>query len=94
MSAGGVPSALAIIVTFGCRNATSTCGVAVASVQPSSCRLSASLSSDRNAVVGQDLPGEVQVLLRHHVRNVLVSSSADSCESMPSYLFGMTMSTP
>ena len=39
MSAGGVPSALAISVIFGCCSATSTCGVAVASVQPSSCRV-------------------------------------------------------
>ena len=45
ISAGGVPSALAINVTFGCRSATSTCGVAVASVQPSSCNASSSLCS-------------------------------------------------
>ncbi|CFR77139.1 Uncharacterised protein [Mycobacterium tuberculosis] len=45
MSAGGVPSALATIVILGCFSAASTCGVAVASVQPSSCRLSSSASS-------------------------------------------------
>ncbi|CNH02385.1 Uncharacterised protein [Mycobacterium tuberculosis] len=45
ISAGGVPSALAIIFTFGCLSATSTWGVAVASVHPSNCRVSPSLSS-------------------------------------------------
>src|SRR6478736_3024117 len=42
MSAGGVPRAFAINVTFGCRSATSTC-----------------------AVVGEDLLGELDVLLGH-----------------------------
>jgi hypothetical protein len=36
MSGGGVPSAFAISVILSWRSATSTCGVAVASVQPSS----------------------------------------------------------
>ena len=68
MSLGGVPRALAISVIFGCLRATSTCGVAVASVQPSSCRvLSSSSSVERHAVVGQDLAGEVEVFLRDHV---------------------------
>ena len=68
MSAGGVPSALAISVIFGCRSATSTCGVAVASVQPSSCsELSSRRPASRHAVVGQELAGEVEVLLGHHL---------------------------
>ena len=37
-SAGGVPSALAISFTFGCLRIISTCGPAVAAVQPSSSR--------------------------------------------------------
>ena len=68
MSFGGVPSALAISVIFGWLSATSTCGVAVASVQPSSCNvLSLSSVGERDAVIGEDLAGEVEVLLRHHV---------------------------
>ena len=65
ISAGGVPSALAINVTFGCFSATSTCGVAVASVQPRSCSASSSLWSIGHAVVGEDLARELQMLLRH-----------------------------
>ena len=95
MSLGGVPSALAINVIFGCLSATSTCGVAVASVQPSSCRV-LSLSS---AVSGT--PWSVRIL-RAKSRcscgtmstSIFASSSADRFESMPSYLLGMTMSTP
>ena len=68
MSGGGVPSALAISVIFGCRSAISTCGVAVASVQPSSCsELSSPASGSRHAVVDQQLAGEVEVRLRDHV---------------------------
>ena len=41
--------------------------MAVASVQPSSCRRVAVAVVDRDAVVGEDLLAEVQVLLRHHL---------------------------
>ncbi len=95
MSAGGVPSALAISVIFGCCSATSTCGVAVASVQPSSCRVLSSSS----AVSGT--PWSVRIFLAKSrcscgtmSLSIFVSSSADRFASMPSYLFGMTMSTP
>ena len=65
MSTGGVPSALAISVTLGWRSATSTCGVAVASVHPSNCRAceSASPVGTRDR---RESSGEVQMLLRHH----------------------------
>ncbi len=94
MSCGGVPSALAISVIFGCWSATSTCGVAVASVQPSSCSAFVVLGGQRDAVIGQDLLGEVEVFLRHHVDQHLRQFVGGEVESMPSYLFGITMSTP
>ena len=68
ISAGGVPSALAISVIFGCASAISTCGVAVASVQPSSFSELSSLSSGIGTPWSvEELAGEVEVALRHHV---------------------------
>ena len=55
-------------VIFGWRSAISTCGVAVASVQPSSwSEFSSPSSARRHAVVGEQLAGEVEVALRDHV---------------------------
>ena len=50
---------------------------------------------ERHAVVEQEVAGEVEVLLGDHVLRASWSrSSVDMSASMPSYLFGMTMSTP
>lgn len=94
MSAGGVPSALAIILTLGCLSATSTWGVAVASVQPSSCRLSLSLSSIGTPWSARIFFPKSRCSWGTILRSVSANSSADRWESMPSYLFGITMSTP
>ena len=77
MSAGGVPSALAINVTFGCCSATSTCGVAVASVQPSSWNASAPLPSIGTPWSARILRAKSTCSCGTMSCSVLVSSSAD-----------------
>ena len=46
-----------------------------------------------HAVVGEDLEGEFLVLWRHQA-TVWASSLSGSISSIPSYLAGITMSTP
>ena len=94
MSFGGVPSALAISVTLGCCNAISTCGVAVASVQPSSCSELSSSSLSGTPWSTSSLRPNSSVSSGTIDWSILVSSSADMFASIPSYLFGITMSTP
>ncbi len=94
-SAGGVPSAFAINVIFGCWSATSTWGVAVASVQPRSCMVLSSLSSCTGTPwSARSLRAKSRFSCGTILRSISASSSPDMFASMPSYLFGMTMSTP
>ncbi|SKU65019.1 Uncharacterised protein [Mycobacteroides abscessus subsp. abscessus] len=94
MSAGGVPSALAISVILGWRSAISTWGVAVASVQPSSCKALSLPSSTGTPWSASSLRPKSRCSCGTIDWSILVSSSADMFASMPSYLLGMTMSTP
>ena len=96
MSAGGVPSALAMSVILGCRSATSTCGVAVASVHPSSWSASSSvLSSTGTPWSESTLRAKSRWPCGTMLCSILVRSSVDmSSAPLPSYLLGMTMSTP
>ena len=73
--------------TFSCCSATSTWGAAVAAVQPSSSWCLLVLGQLGHAVVGQELRGEVAVLLRDHAARSSASSFAGVESSpMPSYL--------
>ena len=96
MSAGGVPSALAISVIFGWlqRDLDLRRGGRLGPAEQLQ-RVVVAALVDRDAVVGQQLAGEVEVALRDHVlRSIFARSSPDMSASMPSYLFGITMSTP
>jgi hypothetical protein len=94
-SAGGVPSAFAMSFTFGCLSATSTCGVAGRGgpAEELSHRAVA-FRQLRHTVVGEDLVGELAVLLRAPTASSICSSCTGSISPMPSYLPGITMSTP
>ncbi len=71
-SAGGVPRALAISFTLGWASATSICGVAVASVQPRRrMRVVLLLGQLGHALVGQDLLGELEMALGHHLAQLV-----------------------
>ncbi len=70
-SGGGVPSALAMSLTFGWRRATSSRPAAWAAVQPIIPLEVRSLLGDLgHAVVGQDLEGELLVLWRHQATDL------------------------
>ncbi len=91
-SSGGVPSALATSLTLSWRRMTSTSGAAVAAVQPSSSR--------RGPPSSSGTPWSARIFLAK-VRcssGIIARSSASSLTGssspMPSYLPGMTMSTP
>src|SRR3954447_2257515 len=93
ISAGGVPSAFAISLTFGCESATSPCGRAVASVQPSSsCIFSSSGTS------GTPWSARIFCTKSRWPCGIIALRSASSFSAsstpMPSYLPGITMSTP
>ncbi len=94
MSGGGVPRALAIKVIFGCCRAISTWGVAVASVQPRSWSELSSPSSMGTPWSRSRLRAKSRWPWGTMSWSILVSSSVDMSASMPSYLLGMTMSTP
>ena len=67
-SAGGVPSALAMSRTFGWRSATSICGSGGGLGPPEQAHALVLLRREvGHAGVGEDLVGELDVLLRHHV---------------------------
>ena len=91
-SSGGVPSALATSATLSWRRMTSTSGAAVAAVQPSSSR--------RGPPSISGTPWSARIFLAK-VRcssGIIARSSSSSLTGssspMPSYLPGMTMSTP
>ena len=93
-SSGGVPSALATSRTLSWRSAISTCGVAVASVHPRSCPVAAlALGQLGDAVLGEHVLGELDVPRGTSARRCSASLSG-SVSPMPSYLPGMTTSTP
>ena len=78
---------------MGCLSATATCGLAVASVQPSEIASGALVGERLHPVFGQQAVHELAVLLGI-IACSLVSSSSDEPRSAPSYVAGITTSTP
>ena len=92
ISFGGVPSALAISLTFGRFRASSSSGVAVASVQPSRPSLSL-LSGHSGTPCSRSSFAAKSWCSCGTMACSCFSSSSGSTLPMPSYFCGITMST-
>ena len=92
-SLGGVPSAFAISRTLSCFSATSTCGAAVAPVQPSSSRARFSGGSSGTPWSASSFAANSRCWSGIIARS-WASSLLGSISPMPSYFCGITRSTP
>ncbi len=93
-SAGGVPSALAMRRTLGCASATSIWGIAVAEVQPSSRMRSSSSGGSSGTPCSARIRSANSTCALGTMARSCSASCSGSISSIPSYLPGITMSTP
>jgi hypothetical protein len=92
-SLGGVPRALAISFTLSWESAASICGIAVATVQPSSSWGRSSSGSSGTPRSASSLAAKSRCSAGIAARSCS-SSFSGSSSPIPSYLLGITVSTP
>ena len=93
-SAGGVPSALATTLTFGCFRIISTCGPAVVAVQPSSSRAFSPSGSSGTPCSASSRFAKARCSAGIISRSFCSSAAASRSSPFPAYLPGITTSTP